>query len=186
MDLGFIFLAVALIGLVIFVVAQPFFERVRVASRDNAAAEQLGAQRDSILTAVRDLDFDHVTGKIADEDYTAQRALLMARGADVLKQLDSAGVVEEAQSIEQAIADRRRSARPTVEAPTTSEAPTPSVAPTLSCPDCGTAYRAGDRFCSGCGRALTRACGQCGSPVSASDRFCGKCGAPVVAVEAHS
>lgn len=180
MDLGFIFLAVALIGLVIFVVAQPFFERVRVASRDNAAAEQLGAQRDSILTAVRDLDFDHVTGKIADEDYTAQRALLMTRGADVLKQLDDAGVVDEAQSIEQAIAARRRSARPTA------EAPAPRAAQTLSCPDCGTAYRAGDRFCSGCGRALTRACGQCGSPVSASDRFCGKCGAPVAAVEAHS
>lgn len=180
MDLGFIFLAVALIGLVIFVVAQPFFERVRASQRDNAVAEQLGAQRDLILTAVRDLDFDHVTGKIADEDYTAQRALLMARGAEVLKQLDSTGVVDEAQSIEQAIAARRRAAR------RTSEAPTPSLASTLSCPDCGTAYHVGDRFCSGCGRALTRTCGQCGSPVTASDRFCGKCGAPVAAVEAHS
>ncbi len=180
MDLGFILLAVALIGLVIFVVAQPFFERVRASSRDNAVAEQLGAQRDSILTAVRDLDFDHVTGKIADEDYAAQRVLLMARGADVLKQLDDAGVVDEAQTIEQAIAARRRKARQPAEAPTA------NATQAQSCPDCGTAYHAGDRFCSGCGRALTRTCGQCGSPVSTSDRFCGKCGTPVVAVEAHS
>ena len=180
MDLGFIFLAVALIGLVLFIVAQPFFERMRASERDTSVAAQLGAERDSILAAVRDLDFDHVTGKIADEDYAAQRALLMTRGADVLKKLDSSGVVDEAQSIEQAIAARRRTARPATEMPTT------TATQTLSCPDCGTAYHAGDRFCSGCGRALTRACGQCGSPVSTTDRFCGKGGAPMAAVEAHS
>jgi hypothetical protein len=175
MDLGFIFLAIAVIGLVIFIVAQPFFERSRPVASSNVEAEQLGAERDAILAAVRDLDFDHVTGKITDDDYVAQRADLMARGADILKRLDTTGVVDDSQVIEQAIAARRHSP---------ARAATPEAA-VLRCPDCGTPYKAGDRFCSGCGRSLTLTCGQCGSSVTANDRFCGKCGAPV-AVEARS
>lgn len=178
MDLGFIFLAIALIGLVIFVVAQPFLERSRHVER--AADDPLVVERESILVALRDLDFDHATGKVADEDYGPQRAALMARGAAVLKQLDVAGVVDEASAIEQAIAARRKTA---ASAPARVAQPKPADG--VACPGCGAPVQAGDRFCSGCGMSLNRTCAQCGTAVTAGDRFCGKCGAPV-ALEAQS
>ncbi|HRE29697.1 MAG TPA: hypothetical protein PK954_23845, partial [Anaerolineales bacterium] len=91
MDLGFILLAVALTGLVIFIVAQPFFENRAAPAQADDIVAGLSAERDTILAAVRDLDFDHATGKIEDADYAAQRAKLMAQGAEVLKRLDAAG-----------------------------------------------------------------------------------------------
>lgn len=178
MDLGFIFLAIALIGLVVFAVAQPFLERRSQRPRAVAGDESLAAERDRILASVRDLDFDHATGKITDEDYQPQRAALMARGAEVLKQLDTAGVVDETDAIEQAIAARRKvgavaPAQPVV------------AAASHACPGCGAAVQANDRFCPGCGAALTRVCAHCAAPLTDTDRFCGRCGTPV-AVEAQS
>jgi predicted RNA-binding Zn-ribbon protein involved in translation (DUF1610 family) len=60
----------------------------------------------------------------------------------------------------------------------------------LSCPSCGRAYQAGDRFCVGCGAALpevtpaTPACPACGAALREGDRFCPKCGHEVPGGEA--
>jgi NADH pyrophosphatase NudC (nudix superfamily) len=47
------------------------------------------AERDRILTALHELDFDNTLGKIPAEDYPGQRAALLQRGADTLRQLDA-------------------------------------------------------------------------------------------------
>jgi hypothetical protein len=49
---------------------------------------QLQADHEAILIAVRDLDFDYQTGKLTQEDYTAQRERLIQRGVDILKLID--------------------------------------------------------------------------------------------------
>lgn len=185
MDLGFILLAVALTGLVIFIVAQPFFENRAAPAQADDIVAGLSAERDTILAAVRDLDFDHATGKIEDADYAAQRAKLMAQGAEVLKRLDAAGggvvvePIDPASAIEQAIAARRK----TPIAATVVVGP--RSMPAATCPGCGAAAAADARFCGQCGATLGRACAQCSARLAAEDRFCGACGAPV-AEEARS
>ena len=47
------------------------------------------------------------------------------------------------------------------------------------CMGCGQVNRAGARFCSGCGAALSLRCRSCGSEFAAQARFCDACGAPV-------
>ena len=57
------------------------------------------------LVTVRDLDFDFQTGKLADEDYRQQRAVLMVTAADMLRQID----LVKAEVAESAVAQRRLS-----------------------------------------------------------------------------
>src|SRR3989304_4993888 len=45
------------------------------------------AERDRVLTALQELDFDQALGKIPAEDYPEQRTALMTSGAAVLLQL---------------------------------------------------------------------------------------------------
>lgn len=63
----------------------------------------LQAEREAILTAVRDLDFDYQTGKFSEEDYLAQRESLMGHGVEILKQIDAI----ESEAIESAVSARR-------------------------------------------------------------------------------
>jgi hypothetical protein len=52
--------------------------------RHLAAAEE----RDRALDALRELEFDHRTGKVSDEDYRSQVGALRRRAADALRALD--------------------------------------------------------------------------------------------------
>jgi hypothetical protein len=57
-----------------------------------AAPEQeliaLAEERDRALSALKELEFDHRTGKISDEDYRAQVGPLRRRAAEALRALD--------------------------------------------------------------------------------------------------
>lgn len=44
------------------------------------------------------------------------------------------------------------------------------------CGSCGGALRAGARFCSHCGAAVSLNCAGCQQPLDAADRFCSRCG----------
>jgi class 3 adenylate cyclase/tetratricopeptide (TPR) repeat protein len=52
---------------------------------------------------------------------------------------------------------------------------------TLQCSRCGTANRAGRRYCAHCGARLPVACPACGYANEAGEKFCGGCGAPLAA-----
>src|SRR5260221_5737584 len=115
MDIGSILLGLALLLVIAFVVARPLLEHASVTDTPASPSEQLLAQREQVLTQLRDLDFDHGMSKINDVDYAAQRAQLVAQGVALLKQLDVLGLpAEEAQAagapadeIEAAVARRR-------------------------------------------------------------------------------
>jgi hypothetical protein len=51
--------------------------------------QQLAQEREAVLQALRDLEFDHQTGKIAQSDYQAQREALLQRGAQLLQRLEA-------------------------------------------------------------------------------------------------
>ena len=144
MDLGSLLLGLALIIVVAAFVARPLLERPQLSEAAPGPADELLAEREQVLTALRDLDFDHATGKIEADDYQAQRAVLVGRGVEVLRLLDSLGVDTAPaerldEEIEAAVAARRRK---------------PQAAPAPACPSCGKPYTAEDAFCSRCGARL--------------------------------
>jgi hypothetical protein len=84
-----IFLIFLLLALIVFYVSRPFFERSsRRAVESSQETSTLLAEREQILNALQELDFDQTLGKIPEEDYPIQRALLLQKGTRILRQLD--------------------------------------------------------------------------------------------------
>jgi hypothetical protein len=84
-----LFMLVILLSLIVLFVTRPFFNRRRVHSAENDQEKSsLLAERERLLTALQELDFDQSLGKIPAEDYPTQRAVLLQKGAEVLRQLD--------------------------------------------------------------------------------------------------
>lgn len=172
MDIGSVFLILALLLLVGLFVSRPLFERKAVAvSRDEHEHSYLMAERDRILNALHELDFDHTLGKIPESDYPAQRAALLQRGADILRQMDEYDQAESSGSweeqIESAIADRRgRAIEPDKEHSTPAQADDDLESLIAArrrskqektagfCSQCGRAVQVSDKFCPNCGSGL--------------------------------
>ena len=171
MDIGSLLLILALLIPVVLFIARPFMEKQSTAvTAEEHDYSALLAERDRILDALQELDFDYTLGKIPAADYEAQRARLMRGGAEVLRQIDEAeGRTGEQASadarLEEAIAARKSAAQaPAADADDDIEALIAARrrAKTASgeskgagfCPQCGTAVYEGDRFCPKCGYAL--------------------------------
>ena len=69
-------------------VAQPFTRRWRAKEQSSHEISTLLAERERTLTALMELDFDNGIGKIPAEEYSTQRASLIQKGSDILRQLD--------------------------------------------------------------------------------------------------
>jgi primosomal protein N' len=146
-----------LIGLVLLVaslafVSQPFRQKQRTSLKAPGHPE---GRRESILSALRDLDFDFKTGKVSEEDYTPLRAKLLAEAAQFIEQEK-----EEEEKLEALIQSRRGVHQSAI-----------------LCEHCGAALEAGQRFCTKCGSAVNNElCPSCGKKNRASDQFCSSCG----------
>lgn len=189
MEIGSVLLILALFLLVGILVGRPFFERQTTGQMSNDSTDHersaLLAERDRLINALKELEFDHELGKIPQEDYPEQRARLMQRGAEVLRRLDVLEPSAQQQPIEErmeaAIAARRSS-------------------PTLASVQAGnsgnggngSSFRAGSSHMAVpddelevllANRRRSRQdkaagfCPKCGGPLQKSDRFCPKCGA---------
>ncbi len=162
MDIGSIFLILTLMLLTGLFIARPLLDRrAQAVTQEEHELSMLLAERDRILNALAELDFDHALGKIPEEDYPGMRKQLLQRGAAVLRQLDAhqhaqqvnygerlqaaldaapaAVAVDVDDPIEALLAARRRSRE--------------SKAGGF-CPQCGGAVSLSDRFCPKCGTAL--------------------------------
>ena len=90
MDLGSIFLILAMLVLVALFIAKPLLEhKATVISESEQEYSALLAEQERILNALQELEFDHILRKIPEEDYPLQRKMFVVQGAEILKQLDA-------------------------------------------------------------------------------------------------
>ena len=177
MDIGSIFLLLALVLLVMVFIARPVLEhKGNVISQEEHELSSLLAERDRTLNALQELDFDHILGKIPEEDYPVQRSRMIQYGADILRKLDdyetqtSSGKAED--RLEQAILVRQSAKQPLT---------TPALVANgnggnhVIHPDDDLEAKIAERRRNRKERAAGF-CHQCGSPLQQSDRFCPRCG----------
>ncbi len=87
---------VALAALAVLLVALPFLreptatdDRLDAPSADEEARLSLVEERDRALAALKELEFDHRTGKITDDDYRRELGPLRQAAAAALRALDA-------------------------------------------------------------------------------------------------
>ena len=174
MDIGSIFLILALLILVGWFIGRPLFERKTVNQTHSSTASQqdhersaLLAERDRAINALHELDFDYTLGKIPEEDYPAQRSLMLQYGAEVLRKLDAVQEVTHVTSAEDRLESAIAARKATQTATTTIEnAPKPDdQIETMIAMRRRTQAEKASGFCH-----------KCGGPVQKSDLFCPKCG----------
>lgn len=173
MEIGAIFLVLAVTLLVGMYITQPFLQPRRRSAAEDHEMSALLAERDRVVSALQELDFDFNLNKIPAETYPAQRAELLQKGAQVLQQLDalqasssgngSGGGEDAADRIESAVAVRRADlasapAAPRdeddVEALISARRKTRKERSGGFCPRCGKPMLASDRFCPHCGKSI--------------------------------
>ena len=158
-------LGIALAVLVGLLLARPIMqgsqeERVRLSRR-----QLLLAEKEAILAQIRDLDFDHDTGKMPTKIHQHQRAQLMNEAAAILQQLDmldgnveltAAGQVDDGAAAAVTIDEEIEAAVTRMRLARTGGAHQgqPGAASGGFCPQCGQPFDAGDKFCVSCGRKL--------------------------------
>jgi rubrerythrin len=172
MDIGAIFLLVSVCFLTGMFIARPFMERRRASSAaaNDQVLSSLLAERDRLIGALQDLDFDHTLGKIPAEDYPAMRARLLQSAADALRRIDTlqqqpAANIDAESRVEAVIAERRADA--SVEKPKSQEFTDDDLEELIAVRRSARKEKAGG-FCP-----------KCGKPVLRTDRFCPSCGKPI-------
>jgi len=172
MDIGAIFLLLSVCLLTGLFVARPFLERRRISSisADDQELSTLLAERDRLITALQELDFDHTLNKIPAQDYPVMRASLIQRASDVLRKLDAmqpqnAGDTDAETRVEAVIASRRADAAiEKIEKQEVSDDDLDELVASRRalrkeksggfCPKCGKSVLRSDRFCPHCGKPI--------------------------------
>ena len=168
MELGSIFLILAVAVLIGMYLYAPFMARLRRGgAAETLEVSALKAERDRVINALQELDFDQTLGKIPAEEYPPQRAALLQKGAEVLRRLDeltaAAAASDSAEArIEEAAAAVRADSSATIkpvddediEALIASRRRESKARPAGFCPKCGKPVLAADKFCASCGKSL--------------------------------
>lgn len=89
MDIAALFFTLAILVLVALYLYAPLARRyARPVTEEEHELSALMAERDRVINALQELDFDFKLGKIPSEDYPAQRTNLLQKGANVLRKID--------------------------------------------------------------------------------------------------
>ena len=154
-----VFISAALTIFALYKIVSPFLEarrdqlRFEVLDDELTELERLVARKSVLLQSLRDIEFDHETGKLSDEDYERLKKKHEHRAVRVMRQLDELrGGVDLDEMIDSALEERlAEKARP-------DESQERDVqAEKLACPECGEQLEPEDRFCSHCGLKLDEA-----------------------------
>lgn len=165
MELGSIFLVLAVLVLVGMYLYAPFMSRPRKLSTiEMHDISALKAERDRVINSLQELDFDFKLGKIPAEDYPEQRAELLKKGSDILRKLDE---------LEPLLASSRNAESRIEKAAAAKRADSSSTAAELSDEDIEAMIAARRKQHKSKSAGF---CPSCGKPVLVSDSFCPSCG----------
>ncbi len=146
------------------------------AVEDDAELEDL-SESDSpkvrALLALREIEFDRATGKLADEDYVRLKARYESDAIAAIRTEEQSAKEEArpaADRAEEAIRRARQGAQ----------------GGGRVCPTCGPRPESNAVYCSGCGRPLAAAptaarCRVCGAALAEGAKFCPECGGAIAA-----
>ncbi|MCJ7433285.1 MAG: zinc ribbon domain-containing protein [Anaerolineales bacterium] len=177
MELGSIFLLLAVIVLVGVYLYAPFMARARRVAGESYEVSALLAKRDRVINSLQELDFDNNLGKIPADEYAPQRALLLQKGADILRKLDELSSPSPLAHLPKGERNRGDAEARIEKEVSARRADSPVKAAELSdddiesmlaarrqkrkdksvgfCPKCGKPVLVTDRFCPACGKSLT-------------------------------
>lgn len=120
------------------------------------------SRKDSVMVAIKDLEFDHQVGKLSEEDFERFNARLRQQAIGYLQQIDKlapqSAQLDESLEVEIARLRKTRTAPVAVNGKSA-----PVAAPAVAVP----AGEAPARFCTNCGQALApqhKFCANCGTP----------------------
>jgi hypothetical protein len=131
----------------------------RVVAPYSPIRQDIAARRERAVEALREIEFDRATGKLADADYEMLKARYTRQAVAAMRSESGAALVDESE-IEAAIR-RAREAQ--------------AVAP--ACSVHGPRPEPDAIYCSECGRYLRGACVNCGATTTAPGaHFCEGCG----------
>ncbi len=132
----------------------PPLRRIVPAGRGKSDAEEHEA-----VEALREIEFDRVTGKLSDSDYDELRTRYTERALQALRASTAAAPADAAEAAVLAYRSRLQ-----------------------SCVRCGPRPEPDAAYCSNCGLFLAGACGSCGAAVTEPGAtFCASCGRQLAA-----
>lgn len=164
MEISSILLVLAVFVLVGAYLYLPFMaenRRARSGAGESHEISALKAERDRVIDALQELDFDFNLGKIPAGEYPDQRAALLQKGADILRRLDelvpaASSAVNAETRIENATAAVRAAASDDdLESMIAARRRSQKSKSAGFCPKCGKAVLVTDKFCSACGKSLS-------------------------------
>lgn len=164
--------ALAALALVLEPVALARPARARAADDDGLDFEdptESDAPKVRALLALREIEFDRATGKLAEEDYVRLKAKYESDAIAAIRAEDQAAKDEARPAADRAEEVIRRARQQGARA----------------CPTCGPRPEANAVFCSTCGRSLVAAGAAarciCGAPLTEGAKFCAECGGAIAA-----
>jgi len=116
--------------------------------------KELEREKQALLKALKELDFDHQMGKVSDKDFADIGSTYRARAIRVMRQLDDAGRDYEAM-IEKEVAERAARETGDRQPATGNRQPTAAADP-AKCGKCATKNDVDAEFCKKCGNKLVR------------------------------
>ena len=149
------------VGALVYVLYPLFVGSVVAPFRAPQTAKQLsGAAEQEAVVALREIEFDRVTGKLSDGDYDELRARYTERALDAMRRGESLAVPDDA--VEAAVLAYRSRLK--------------------ECVTCGPRPEPDAIYCSNCGHYLPGACASCGHAVDEpAAAFCAACGRQLAA-----
>lgn len=124
-------------------------EREEVARASGRRKKELEREKQALLKALKELEFDHEMGKISDADYQEIGGNYRARAVRVMRQLDLAAGDVDYRSLVERDVKARVSAKPE---------PAKEAKPSRpKCAGCATENDADAEFCKKCGKKLEQA-----------------------------
>jgi hypothetical protein len=162
MSVPAILIGLALLLASIPIVAGPLLSKKRFKQLDESKySHKSQMSYDETLLALRDLDFDHQLGVVAEADYQQLRAQLLVEAAAAYEQA-APGEDDLEQLIETAIRERRQLAN--------------NNNGHHRCANCGADLDPADKYCTACGLHTESTCSECNQPIGHGDKFCKSCG----------